>query len=509
MILGTKANTLINSTDKIKEFIIPKSYVFTVGDWKNNSKLIKKNIKKKFRKKKIIFRSSTTFEDTNSLSAAGAFESILNVNSSNEKEINKSIEKIIKSYKKKIKKISNQQILVQEMILSIHMSGVIFTGDSSGYKNYYTVNYDDISGRTDTVTSGNSVYSNKTLYIYKEKKFFLRSNRFKKIIKATKEIENYFSFPLDIEFCMNNENKLFLLQVRPIVLKKKKEKIFNIKNFNKKLEIEFKRIKNAFVKNKFSKLNGKTTLFSQMSDWNPAEMIGQFPSNLSYSIYSKLITDKCWLIARKKMGYKSFEDSSLMKSFAGRPYIDIRKSLNSLLPNKLNKSVSEQLVNKSILKLKINPSSHDKIEFDLFPTCFTFQIKKRLIDLGYKKNFQYIENKLFNIFLYNLKKNSPGGIKYNLNQIEILNKIHKKNIYDKKFSVLSIKKIIKDLKKYGIIPFSILARHGFVARDLLISLKEISILSEKDIQNFMRSFSTVTSDFLNDQFLVKKKKIII
>ena len=101
MILGTKANTLINSTDKIKEFIIPKSYVFTVGDWKNNSKLIKKNINEKFRKKKIIFRSSTTFEDTNSLSAAGAFESILNVNSSNEKEINKSIEKIIKSYKKK------------------------------------------------------------------------------------------------------------------------------------------------------------------------------------------------------------------------------------------------------------------------------------------------------------------------------------------------------------------------------------------------------------------------
>ena len=104
MILGTKANTLINSADKIKEFTIPKSYVFTVGDWKNNSKLIKKNIKKKFIKKKIIFRSSTTFEDTNSLSAAGAFDSILNVNADNEKEIKKSIEKVIKSYKKKLGK---------------------------------------------------------------------------------------------------------------------------------------------------------------------------------------------------------------------------------------------------------------------------------------------------------------------------------------------------------------------------------------------------------------------
>ena len=54
MILGTKADTLINSTGKIKEFIIPKSYVFTVSDWQNNSKSIEKIIKTKF-KRKIIF----------------------------------------------------------------------------------------------------------------------------------------------------------------------------------------------------------------------------------------------------------------------------------------------------------------------------------------------------------------------------------------------------------------------------------------------------------------------
>ena len=104
MILGTKADTLINSTGKIKEFIIPKSYVFTVSDWHNNSKSIKKNIRTKFKKKKIILRSSTTLEDTNSLSAAGAFDSILNINSDKEKEIKQSIGKVINSYKKKNKK---------------------------------------------------------------------------------------------------------------------------------------------------------------------------------------------------------------------------------------------------------------------------------------------------------------------------------------------------------------------------------------------------------------------
>ena len=506
MILGTKADTLINLEGKIKQFNIPKTYVFFVKDWLINSKSIQKLIKKKFKKKKIIFRSSTTFEDTSSLSEAGAFESILNIDSNNFNEIKKSIEHVINSYKKKINKISNQQILVQEMIESIKMSGVIFTGDNLGYDNYYSINYDDITGRTDTVTAGNTAYSNKTLYIFKTKKKFLRSSRFKKLIIATKEIENFFISPLDIEFCMTKKNRLYLLQVRPIVLKKNKKKFIK-EDFNKKLEFEYNNIKKSFTKKNKYELNGRTTMFSQMSDWNPAEMIGQFPSKLSYSIYSKLITNKCWLIARKRMGYKFFEDSSLMKNFAGRPYIDIRKSLNSLLPKTLNKNTSNDLINKNILKLKNQPSSHDKIEFDLFPTCFSFQIKKKLRNLGYKKNHLEVENKLLEIFKANINSKSIGSIKYNLNKIEILNKIQKDKIYNKNFNILSINKIIKNLKIYGVVPFSILARHGFIAKDLLISLKDIKILNDTDLENFMRSFSTVTTEFLNDQIFLKKKKL--
>ena len=74
---------------------------------------------------------------------------------------------------------------------------------------------------------------------------------------------------------------------------------------------------------------------------------------------------------------------------------------------------------------------------------------------------------MLKIFKINLKNENPGSIKSNLNKIEILNKNTKDKIYDKKFDVLSIKKIIKNLKEYGIMPFSILARHGFVAKDIL------------------------------------------
>ena len=50
-----------------------------------------------------------------------------------------------------------------------------------------------MTGLTNTITSGSSTYSkNKTLYILKDKSNFVRSKRFKIIIKATKEIENFY-----------------------------------------------------------------------------------------------------------------------------------------------------------------------------------------------------------------------------------------------------------------------------------------------------------------------------
>jgi hypothetical protein len=45
-ILGTKADTLINLKDKIEEFVIPKTYVFTIKDWVIRRKSIVKYIKK-------------------------------------------------------------------------------------------------------------------------------------------------------------------------------------------------------------------------------------------------------------------------------------------------------------------------------------------------------------------------------------------------------------------------------------------------------------------------------
>ena len=71
-----------------------------------------------------------------------------------------------------------------------------------------------------------------------------------------------------------------------------------------------------------------------MPDWNPVEIIGKNPTELSSSLYKKVITDEIWSKARVLMGYKDMTRNKLMFNIFGQPYIDTRLSLNSFLPNK-------------------------------------------------------------------------------------------------------------------------------------------------------------------------------
>ena len=52
--------------------------------------------------------------------------------------------------------------------------------------------------------------------------------------------------------------------------------IFSEKVISDKLHLEFKKIKKSFL-SKENQYICETIFFSQMSDWNPAEMIYQFP----------------------------------------------------------------------------------------------------------------------------------------------------------------------------------------------------------------------------------------
>jgi glutamine kinase len=75
------------------------------------------------------------------------------------------------------------------------------------------------------------------------------------------------------------------------------------------------------------------------------------------------------------MGYKSLPPVELMVSLYGRTYIDVRCSLNSLLPDSIDNILGEKLINLFIQKLENNPHLHDKIEFEIIPTIKNFELK--------------------------------------------------------------------------------------------------------------------------------------
>ena len=130
----------------------------------------------------------------------------------------------------------------------------------------------------------------------------------------------------------------------------------------------------------FKKLNkeipsvhGKFTLFSNMCDWNPAEMIGSKPHTLASSLYSELITDYVWSKQRHDYGYKNVEPNRLMVNLAGTTYIDVRTDFNSFLPKKNEARLNfenKYIKNKDILREKklhkqINENTFIFIDFVL------------------------------------------------------------------------------------------------------------------------------------------------
>ena len=159
---------------------------------------------------------------------------------------------------------------------------------------------------------------------------------------------------LDIEFALDKKGKLYLLQVRRLVIKNNKDHYVKDKFFKNHLDKLNKKI--TKIKKRNYSLLGKTTFFGVMPDWNPAEVIGRRPNPLALSLYKELITDNIWALQRRDYGYKNLENSGLLSSFFGMPYIDTRVDFNSWVPANLNDKISEKIVNFYLDKLKKKPS---------------------------------------------------------------------------------------------------------------------------------------------------------
>ena len=503
----SKARTLEFLKTLNLPFIIPDLLYFTTHDFKSNPSLIILKINNYFSNKKIIIRSSALDEDRLDSSGAGKYDSVLNIDSNDLAAIKSAIQKVISSYGSEN---LLHEVIVQEMISDVSMSGVLFTHDLNVGSPYYVINYDDVSGLTDTVTSGYSEYSNRTLYVYRDAIHLLHSARFRTLLNAVKDLEDALnSNYLDIEFALSHDLKLYLFQARSISTRISWDEA-SLAAFDAGL---------TNVKNQVSKLMtpkqgvlGDKTILGQMPDWNPAEMIGRAPRKLSFSLYKKLITDGAWLDGRAKMGYSSPAERSLMVSLAGQPYIDTRLSFNSFLPKKLPLEIGEKLINYWVETLRLNPTQHDKIEFNIAITAYDFDLDSKLEkidDLILGKDEKSIVKDIYKAHFkeYILDKNHSALLEP-LKDIEILRM--RCSLYSKDVqigNIESLKAMIEDCVRYGTVPFAILARHGFISKLLLNSLITKGILSDQDATNILNDTPTVATELVRDIGQLKNQVI--
>lgn len=503
----SKADTLMYLEKKLKNAKILPMYTIFFETYKHHQKSIIDDIELIFNNSKLIIRSSSKNEDTTEQSLAGIYKSVLNIDSGDKKKLSAAIDEVFNSYHDK----GNEKILVQPMLTKIICSGVAFTCDLDTLAPYYIVNY-DMSEQSDSITGGYS--KNSKMYIqFKSSKNCIEDIHLKIIIEALEELELILGNGyLDVEFGINENFEIYIFQVRPIVQKYKKN--LSSLNLSDPLLKIHKKIDKLMKPH--PNLLGNRTVFGVMPDWNPAEIIGIRPKQLSVSLYKELIMDQIWAYQRDNYGYRNLRSHPLMITFLGIPYIDVRVTFNSFIPKKLNENIAKKLMNYYIDKLNETPAYHDKVEFEIVFSCYYLSLPEKLKVLR-SKDFSDKEIKQIEFTLLELTnqiiKPKDGLYKKDILKSNILEQKYN-DIVNSELSIIDkIYWLLEDCKRYGTLPFAGVARAAFIAVQFLRSFVECNIITKEESNNFLNSLNTVNRQMNMDLKILKKgemdKKIFL
>ena len=231
-----------------------------------------------------------------------------------------------------------------------------------------------------------------------------------------------------------------------------------------------------------------------MSDWNPAEIIGKLPSILSSSIYKYIITDSNWALSRRLDNYKNV-NGPLLVNILGTDYVDVNKSIKSFIPNEITDKITQKIEYKAYSFLCQNPSLHDKLEFEIIPTC---------IDLNWLKWSEYFKDSLSKeeleiykkILIKNTKEIMQKTVKSPLQKSikELLNK----KIIDPQDELVFAFELLDEIKNKLAVEFARSARRAFIVTSWLKTALEKEIISKSAELGFYKSLHTISSEFIED-----------
>lgn len=500
---GTKAETLERLQGVLKQGIILPQVRFTVAEWGQNPQRILDAIQSQL-SGKLILRSSSLTEDSLAQSHAGAFESVMDIDTADRSALAVGIQKVADSYGKE--GLNENQIFAQPQITEVRMSGVVFTRDLDTLAPYYIFNYDDRSKTTDSVTSGRSS-DLKTVIIFRS--YSTQFKELQKLLAAVKEIEACLGTDaLDIEFATGTRDEIYLLQVRPIALCGRP--CAETSEVGRYLEKLYKKVMKLNSPHPY--LYGSRTLLGVMPDWNPAEMIGIKPKPLALSLYKELITDRTWAYQRDNYGYKNLRSYPLIITLIGHPYIDVRVSFNSFIPKDVPEDLSARLCNFYLDDLEKNPASHDKVEFDIIFSCYFLNLEgkfKRLYDAGFSRDETHVlKTALLKLTQDIIQSKNEGAFRTDRSKIRELQIRQQRVLQSSMTDLEKIYWLLEDCKRWGTLPFAGLARAGFIAVQMLRSFVETGLFTAEDLDHFMASLNTVARQMGRDRTQLSREEFL-
>ena len=351
------------------------------------------------------------------------------------------------------------------------------------------------------MTSGDGEHSNKSLYVLRHKTGLIRSSRITKLLEAVAELELVVdSQYLDIEFAIDEAETAYLFQVRPITAGKKWERD-ELEPSGPLAGRDLFNPPGKAATGGHRGVRGQPCLVRCPT--GTAEILGQAPTRLSESIYRRLITDDIWSLARAQMGYSRPTNRSLLVDVAGHSFVDVGLSFASFIPEGVSARIKARLVNHWTRQLREDPQLHDKVEFDVAITCFSFDLERKVATLVGDALTPDEKTELCEQLAAQMRMLlfSPGqhSVDTALSKIAKLKNLQDlAGYFDKDADAATLERLIADCQELGTLPFSILARYGFIAKTILMSLVNRELIDNAKSESLLQSVETVATDFLDD-----------
>ena len=442
----------------------------------------------------IIIRSNSSKEDTDETSSAGKFLSIGPIDKNDISLIKKSWNEVLQSYEKD----DNNTVIFQDYVDGAKSVSVLTSykvGTDSPYRTFSTY----YGSQTDAVTSGRY---NKIKNFFIHRSLDNLPEKFKeyyKFFKIQNQLENLFgNKQLDIEIVTDEKEEPLLLQVRPLMGKViKKEPIMVERSV---IDKNVKRYKELIptTDDRF----GTNQIYSNMSDMNPAEMIGKKPDNIAFSLYRFMFTDTTWNKQRGEFGYRIYSGGKLMELFNNVAYINVNHSLNSFLTRNIKNETCEKIINYQLNKLETYPHLHDSIEFDISRSSYTFETDEKFGE-EYKNIIDRKEIIQWHHDLIEIDSFNSSTLHKN-NEI-ILDAFSK---LDDSFQYLD-KENIKFVRDNMALPFTHHSRLGFVYFAQLNNFLKNGVITEEEKKNLLLSVNSISTKMKQDAYRVKRGEIIL